>query len=97
MYPTFSSYIGMTEAKYDRSLTATAQTIVKQHLVFQAIAEAEGIKADEATYLAYMIEQGETEETFNNELQNYGKGYLMQSHIGLQVIELVKQYVTIQK
>lgn len=97
LYPTFSSYIGMTEAKYDRSLTATAQTIVKQHLVFQAIAEAEGIKADEATYLAYMIEQGETEETFNNELQNYGKGYLMQSHIGLQVIELVKQYVTIQK
>ena len=97
LYPNFSSYVGMTEAKYDRSLTAVAETIVKQHLVFQAIAEQEGIKADEATYLAYMLEQGETEESFNEELANYGKGYLMQSHIGLQVLDLVKSYVTIQK
>lgn len=97
LYPNFSSYIGMTEAKYDRSLIETSKAIVKQHLVFQAIAEAEGITADEATYLAYMLEQGETEESFNTELQNYGKGYLMQSHIGLQVLELVKQNVTIQK
>lgn len=97
LYPTFSSYIGMTEAKYDKSLIETGQTIVKQHLVFQAIAEQEGIKADEATYLAYMLEQGETEETFNEELANYGKGYLMQTHIGLQVLELVKNNVTIQK
>jgi len=96
LYPNFSSYIGMTEAKYDRSLIETSKAIVKQHLVFQAIAEAEGITADEATYLAYMLEQGETEESFNTELQNYGKGYLMQSHIGLQVLELVKQNVTIQ-
>ena len=97
LYPTFSSYIGMTETKYDKSLIETGQTIVKQHLVFQAIAEQEGIKADEATYLAYMLEQGETEETFNEELANYGKGYLMQTHIGLQVLELVKNNVTIQK
>ena len=97
LYPTFSSYIGMTEAKYDKSLIETGQTLVKQHLVFQAIAEKEGIKADEATFLAYMLEQGETEETFNEELTNYGKGYLMQSHIGLQVLDLVKSNVTIQK
>ena len=97
LYPTFTSYIGMTEAKYDRSLIATGQTIVKQHLVFQAIAEKEGIKADEATYLAYMLEQGETEETFNEELAYYGKGYLMQTHIGLQVLDFVKSNVTIQK
>jgi len=97
LYPTFTSYIGMTEAKYDRSLTATGQAIVKQHLIFQAIAEKEGIKSDEATYRAYMLEQGETEETFNTELSNYGKGYLMQSHIGLQVLDLVKKNVTIQK
>lgn len=97
LYPTFTSYVGMTEAKYDRSLIATGQSIVKQHLIFQAIAEKEGIKADEATYLAYMLEQGETEETFNEELANYGKGYLMQTHIGLQVLDLVKQNVTIQK
>jgi len=97
LYPTFTSYVGMTEAKYDKSLTATGQAIVKQHLVFQAIAEKEGIKADEAAYLAYMLEQGETEESFNTELSNYGKGYLMQSHIGLQVLELVKNNVTIQK
>lgn len=97
LYPTFTSYIGMTEAKYDRSLNATGKAIVKQHLIFQAIAEKEGIKADEAAYLAYMLEQGETEETFNTELSNYGKGYLMQTHIGLQVLDLVKQNVTIQK
>ena len=96
LYPTFSSYIGMTEAKYDRSLTETGKAVVKQHLVLQAIAEKEGIKADEATYLAYMLEQGETEETFNTELQNYGKGYLMQTHIGLQVLDFVKSNVTIQ-
>lgn len=97
LYPTFTSYIGMTEAKYDRSLKATGQAIVKQNLILQAIAEKEGIKADEATYLAYMLEQGETEESFNIELTNYGKGYLMQSHIGLQVLDLVKANVTIQK
>lgn len=97
LYPNFSTYVGMTEAKYDRSLTAVGEAIVKQHLIFQAIAEKEGIKADEATYLAYMLEQGETEETFNTELANYGKGYLMQSHIGLQVLDLVKKNVTIQK
>lgn len=97
LYPTFTSYVGMTEPKYDRSLNATGKAIVKQHLIFQAIAEKEGIKADEAAYLAYMLEQGETEETFNTELSNYGKGYLMQTHIGLQVLDLVKQNVTIQK
>lgn len=97
LYPTFTSYVGMTEAKYDRSLKATGQAIVKQNLILQAIAEKEGIKADEATYLAYMLEQGETEESFNTELTNYGKGYLMQSHIGLQVLDLVKNNVTIQK
>ena len=97
LYPTFTSYIGMTEAKYDRSLKETGQAIVKQNLILQAIAEKEGIKADEATYLAYMLEQGETEESFNTELTNYGKGYLMQSHIGLQVLDLVKVNVTIQK
>ena len=86
----------MTEAKYDRSLKATGQAIVKQNLILQAIAEKEGIKADEATYLAYMLEQGETEESFNTELTNYGKGYLMQSHIGLQVLDLVKNNVAIQ-
>lgn len=97
LYPNFSSYIDMTEGQYDRTLVATGKTIVKQNLIFQAIAEKEGIVADEATYLAYMLEQGETEDSFNTELQNYGKGYLMQAHIGLQVLDLVKQNVTIQK
>ena len=97
LYPTFTSYVGMTEPKYDRSLTETGKAIVKQHLIFQAIAEKEGIKADQASYLAYLLEQGETEENFNTQLTNYGKGYLMQSHISLQVQDLVKNNVTIQK
>ena len=97
LYPTFTSYVGMTEAKYDRSLTETGKEIVKQHLIFQAIAEKEGIKADKEEYLAYLLEQGETEENFNTQLTNYGEGYLMQTHISLQVQDLVKQNVTIQK
>jgi len=97
LYPTFTSYVGMTEAKYDRSLTAAGQAIVKQHLIVQAIAEKEGIKSDEAAYLAYLLEQGETEENYNTQLTNYGKGYLMQAHISLQVQDLVKDNVTIQK
>ena len=97
LYPTFASYVGMTEAKYDKSLTDSAKTIVKQHLITQAIAENEGIKADEATYLAYLVAQGETEENFNNDLANYGKAYLMRAHIDQQVIDFVKENVTIQK
>lgn len=97
LYPTFASYVGMTEAKYDKSLSESVQPIAKQHLISQAIAEKEGIKADEAAYFEYLKALGETEENFNNDLQNYGKAYLMRAHIDQQVIDLVKKNVTIQK
>lgn len=97
LYPNFSSYINMTEAKYDRSLSDVGKTIAKLNLIYQAIAEQEGIKSDEAAYLAYMLEHGETQETFDEEIVRYGRGYLMQAHIGLQALDFVKQHVTIQK
>ncbi len=95
-YASFQAYTEMSETKYDASLREKVLSQAKEILIYQAIAELEGIKASEEDYLAYVISQGQTEDNYNSYLTTYGKGYLMQQDIARKVIEYVKTLVTIQ-
>ena len=95
-FKSFSDYVEMSEAKYDKSLTEKVEPIAKEDLIYQAIIEAENVTVTEADYLAYLQGQGQTSEEFDKQVEQYGKPYLMQHMMKIKVIDIIKEYVKVQ-
>ncbi len=95
-FRSFQEYTGMSEAKYDKSLTEPVQEQVKAALIYQAILEKEGISVSEADYIAYLETEGQTKEDYDKEVESYGKGYVMQKMVKIKALELVKGMVTVE-
>lgn len=100
MYTGFADYItknyNMTEEEYDENLTDTVAPTADLCLICQAIAEAEGITANLDDARAYMLENGSTEEDFENQAATYGNGYLVQNSLCNKVINMICELVKVQ-
>ncbi|MDD5933955.1 MAG: FKBP-type peptidyl-prolyl cis-trans isomerase [Clostridiales bacterium] len=93
-YPTFEKYIkealNKSEAKYDKDLAEEVKPDAKKNLIYQAIFETEGLTVTEDDCKAYLETQGQTGESYDNSVTQYGKGYLMQETIKNKVLETIK-------
>jgi trigger factor len=96
LYASFDDYTQKSEAKYDESLKETSKATAKANLVYQAILESEGVTVSDADYLAYLKTQDKTQDDFDNEVETYGKGYVLQQMVKTKAIELAKTYVTVE-
>lgn len=95
-YRNFNEFTGMSESKYDKSLTEQAQEQTKADLIYQAILEKEGVSVSEDDYVAYLETKGQTKEDFDNEVETYGKGYVLQKMVKIKALELVSGMVTVE-
>lgn len=105
-YKSFEAMVGMSEAKYDKSLKETAEKEAKNILIYQAILEKEGITLTvddlKATYPADTAASTDsttdtaTASQYDTDVENYGLGYLMQNLVKDKAIEIVKGHVTVQ-
>ncbi len=91
---TFENYVQMSIAKYDRSLDATGKDQLKAILAYQAVAEAENITADLASYRTYYIDKySDTDEkageTFDKSVETYGNNAMVQQFLQTKVIEFL--------
>lgn len=90
----FSEYIGMSEAKYDRTLSDAVKDQAKLSLALQAIYEIEGLTASADEYTTYFNEK--TQGTYDSRITQFGKGYTMQQLIAQKVIEYLSTNAVIE-
>lgn len=95
-YKSFEEYTGVSEAEYDKSLKETAEKQVKAALIYQAILEKEGVTVTEDDYIAYLETQGQTKEDFDNQVETYGKNFVLQEMVKIKALELVKGMITVE-
>lgn len=95
-YNTFEDYVGMSEAKYDKSLSDSVKTIADRNLIYQAILENENLTVSEEEYKAYLETQGQTSEDYDSQVEQYGKGYVMQMMIRIKALDTLAQYITVK-
>lgn len=98
-FSSFEDYTGQTNEEYDNALIETAKEEAKNKLLIQAIAENEGITVSEDEFKAYIKDQyGDDEEsTINEQVEKYGKGYLMQEILTRKVNDYVNDLATIEQ
>lgn len=92
----FEDFTGMSEAKYDKQLKATAKENTKEDLIYQAILESEGVTVSLDDYKNYVLENGTTEDQYNSQVEQYGTGYLVQKMVQVKALEIVKGLVTVE-
>ncbi len=92
----FAEYVGKSEAEYDKSLDEAVQPLAKEYLIYQAILEQEGLTATEEEYIDYLETEGLTTDNFTADVEQFGKGYVMQEAIRLKVLETLKGYITVE-
>ena len=90
----FSQYTGMSEQDYDASLVSIAQDQAKDVLIFQAIAENEGLTATADEYETYF--QADTNGDYETRVEEYEKGYVMQEIIAKKAMEFVKENAIVE-
>ncbi|MBO5198512.1 MAG: FKBP-type peptidyl-prolyl cis-trans isomerase [Lachnospiraceae bacterium] len=95
-YKNFEGYVGMSEAKYDKTLYETVQTQANQELIYQAAFEQEGLSVTEDDAVAYMVESGYTQDDYTESVETYGLGYVMQPMIAIAVIDAIAETATVQ-
>ncbi|ABX40671.1 FKBP-type peptidyl-prolyl cis-trans isomerase [Lachnoclostridium phytofermentans] len=95
-YNSFEEYTGVSEAEYDKSLAEPAEKQVKAALIYQAILEKEGVTVTADDYIAYLESQGQTKEDFDNQVETYGKNFVLQEMVKIKALELVKGMVTVE-
>ncbi|WP_455716045.1 trigger factor [Anaerosporobacter sp.] len=92
----FEKFIGMSEAKYDKQLKATAKENTKEDLIYQAILETEGVTVSLDDYKQYLLDNGTSEEDFESQVETYGTGYLVNNMVKIKALEIVKGLTTVQ-
>ena len=95
-YRSFSDYVGMSEAAYDRALPVEVQDRVKEALIYQAVLEQEGVTVTEDETIAYLEENGSTREDYDTDVETFGKGYMLQQMVHVRAIELIQDYATVE-
>ena len=89
-YSDFFDYEGKTEEEYDKSLIETCQETEKKLLAYQAIMEKEGIRYTIDDYKKELIETEGSDESFANQVEQYGEPYLIQTMYRDKAIEIIK-------
>nr|MCR5107241.1 FKBP-type peptidyl-prolyl cis-trans isomerase [Lachnospiraceae bacterium] len=92
-YSSFSEYVGMSDEEYDKSLDETVKENLKQSLVWQAVLESENETVTEQELRDYMTEQTGS-DTFDTNVESYGKPYTMAMMVRPKALEILKGYVT---
>ena len=92
-YASFEEYVGTTEEEYDAGLEATVQVTAKINLIFQAIAESEGITATTDDYFDYF--KTSTTEDYDSLIATYGENYVVQLILNQKVREYLVSVATI--
>lgn len=95
-YTSFSQYTGMSDSEYDLSLVDTCKEIEKEAMIYQAILESEGITVTEDDYKAYLTETSGSADSYDTQVEQYGKGYTVQNMVRIKALEIVKGYATVQ-
>ena len=91
-----STELKQTEDEYDSSIEERVSDTIKYAIFCQAVAEKEGITANIDEVKEYYIAQGGTEENFNTQIENYGKGYLVQQYLDQKVRDFICDKTTVQ-
>jgi trigger factor len=98
LYPnlkyTFKDYVGMSEAKYDKSLDKIVEDTAKKALIYQAIYETEGLTASKDDYATYF--DVDTVGNYDTAVQKKGVGAVMQEIIAQKVLDYLKGVVTVK-
>lgn len=95
-YSSFEEYVGMSEAEYDVSLDETCKEEEKEKLVYQAIVEKQNITISDDEFMNKLIEDRGSEESANEQIEHYGKGYLMQQMLDDKALEFCIEKATVK-
>lgn len=96
VYGSFDDYTGMSETDYDLSLNDTCKETEKANMIYQAILETEGVTVTEDDYRTYLSETTGSADTFDTQVERYGKGYAMQAMVRIKALEIVEGYATVE-
>ncbi|MCR5733880.1 MAG: FKBP-type peptidyl-prolyl cis-trans isomerase [Lachnospiraceae bacterium] len=94
-YSSFSEYTGQTDEEYDASLDEPVKESLKESLVWQAVLEKEGETITEDEVRKYLTDTTGS-DTFDQNVETYGKEYTMAMMIRPKAIETVKKYVKVK-
>lgn len=92
----FEDYTGKTNEQYMADLGTECEQVVKYNLIYQGILENEGIVPTEAELKASIIGEDGDEETYNQAIETFGKGYRMLSVIEEKAMEIAKSGVVLK-
>lgn len=94
-YSSFEQYTGLTEEAYDATLDVSSKQVEKEKILFQAIAQKEGITVSEDEVKAYVDEMF-GEDGYDRQVEAFGKGYLAQMALDEKVIDILTEKATVQ-
>lgn len=94
-YSSFEDYTGQTEEEYDLSLEEDCTEEAKLILIYQSIAEKQGIAPTDDEVKAY-VEDTYGEDSYEDRVNTYGVAYLKQELISKKVDEFCEGHATIQ-
>lgn len=86
-YSTFEEYTGQTADEYDASLDETCKETEKTALIYQAIAEKEGMSATDDDVKAYVEESTGSADNYDSQVELYGINYLKQKVLEKKAID----------
>ncbi len=95
-YSSFEDYIGMSESDYDVSLIMKAQNTYRDLLIYQAIAEQEGLTVDAAYYKAVLVNDGHDEGYYDTQVEMYGEPRVLQMALKEKVLDSVCEMAKVQ-
>lgn len=94
-YSSFEEYTGLTEEAYDATLDVSCKQVEKEKIIFQAIAQKEGITVSEDEVKAFVDEMF-GEDGYDRQVEAFGKGYLAQMALDEKVMDVLTEKATVQ-
>ncbi|MBQ6575687.1 MAG: FKBP-type peptidyl-prolyl cis-trans isomerase [Lachnospiraceae bacterium] len=93
----FDDFVGKTGKEYDADIIDRSQKFAKADLVYQAILESEGIALTAEESEAIVREMyDDDEQTFNNFIDQYGKGYTMKQAVQRKAVDIALEGATVK-
>ena len=98
-YASFEDYLSkqynITEEQFDIDTEANVSDSLKFMLFCQAVADKENINVTLNDAKEYYLNNGTTEEAFNQRVETYGTGYVVQQYLDTKVIDLLLTRVNV--
>lgn len=95
-YSSFEEYTGQTEEEYDESLDEKCKDTEKTVLLYQAIAEKEGMTISDDDVKAYVKDLTGSEDSYDSQVESYGEAYLKQMAREKKVIDFCVNNAVVQ-